>query len=93
MPVRPIEFGALLGVTLITKLRRSLDQEPTIRLCMVRRMTVETADDVRRMRRSSKVRVLCPHRVASQAARARILDAQALIADDLGDVAAAFHMR
>lgn len=58
MPIGPAEFGALLGVALVTEQRCLLDQQRALGLRMMRRMTVETADTVRRMRRAREVCVL-----------------------------------
>jgi hypothetical protein len=50
MPIGPAEFGTLLGVALIAEKWCLLDQQRAFGLSVVRRMTVETANTVGRMR-------------------------------------------
>src|SRR6185312_17313669 len=46
MPIRPAEFGPLLGVALITEKWRLLDQKRAFCSCMMRRMTIQAANSI-----------------------------------------------
>jgi hypothetical protein len=93
MPIRTAEFRPLLGMTLITKQWCLLDQQRSLRLCMMRRMTIQAADAIRRMGRTREIRVFRIACMTGQAPGAGVLHTQVLETDDLCDIAAALDVR
>ncbi len=92
MPIWPAEFGTLLGVALIAKKWCLLDQQRPLGFCVVRRMTIQAANSIRRVRRARKICVLRTQRMAGQATGASILHAEILETDNFRNIAASLHV-
>ena len=93
MVVRPREVSLGGNVATVAKIRRLLRQQMLRLRCMMRRMAVQASHVAAGMGRCRKVSLLVTLSVASQAAAARLLPRHVFKADDLADIAAAFHVR
>src|SRR5512142_2569178 len=88
---RPCEFRLLFRMTPETKLRLVSLQQATFDFRLMGRMTGSTSDIIGEVLRTEKIGVLHGTGVAGQADPAGLLLSQLFEADDLRDVAAAFH--